>query len=539
VRARIGSLMSRLYPAEPSRSRAELFDLVARARALESEQSRRAAALAARSVETLSDPFPPAEAEPKSDDPSRLPGTRYRLLEVIGRGSMGIVYEAVHTDLERHVALKVLAAEASGVGDPGEAFRREARAIAHLSHPNLVAVHEFGQTSDGRPFCAMELVRGETLEQRLARAGALPWRDAVRLAIEACRGLEAAHAAGVLHRDLKPSNMLVVSRKQGAAGGDALLKLLDFGIACTQAEDVAQPRRGTEGYSIVGTPEYMAPEQAGSGPVDARADLYALACVLYESCTGSRPFEAESTVGVIEQKRSGPPSPMRSRARAIPAALDRVVHRALSPLPDERHANAAVLRQALEHILQGGRDRTSLAGYVGAASIGLFAVLALGPFGAPSQPAVPVAPTPVVGVDVTIPEQTPAKTAAATPPAPMPPPAAAPKPARRAGRAARASAQQTGSLDSPQALAEAAAAAGDWPEAERGAQRWMLVEAGAEPRLFLARVQLYAGRRDRAIATLHALLSSHPACDEARAMLRDQGELPLAAPEDRSQARAP
>ena len=146
---------------------------------------------------------------PDETDPTLLAGTRYRLGREIGRGAMGIVYEAQHLDLGRTVALKVLNAECAPGSELGQRFRSEARAIAQLDHENLVRLHDFGTAADGRPFYAMELLEGEALDRYLVREKGMDWREAMRVGIQSCRALEAAHRAGVIHRDIKPGNLFL------------------------------------------------------------------------------------------------------------------------------------------------------------------------------------------------------------------------------------------------------------------------------------------------------------------------------------------
>ncbi len=325
VRGRVAQLMRRLYPAEPARSRAEFARLVADAR------SRPA-------PEPL---LPPSPEPPASrEDPSLLSGTRYKKLGALGSGSSGDVYEAEHLDLGRKVALKVMheACDPASV----ERFRREARAIAGLEHQNLVRLYDFGTSADGCPFYAMELVDGEALDRRLEREGALPWRAAVALVLQATSAVETAHRAGVIHRDIKPHNLLLSK--------DGMLKLADFGVAKT--ENQLECGEQGEALVIVGTPEYMAPEQASAGQADERSDLYALGAVLFELLTGALPYEAENTVALVEQKLFHAPRTLaQASGHEFSVELEEVVAHALARRPEDRYQNADELRQALLSVL--------------------------------------------------------------------------------------------------------------------------------------------------------------------------------------------
>ena len=325
VRGRIAQLMQKLYPAEPARTRSEFARLVAQARATDIPVA----------VIPPSPPAPPVDV-----DPTLLPGTRYRLLRVIGRGAMGVVHEAVHLDLMRTVALKVLDPERMGV-DAERRFKVEARAIAQLEHENLVKLFEFGVAADGRPFYAMEFLTGESLDKKIEREKGMDYREAVAIGLQACRALETAHAASVIHRDIKPANLFL--------SAEGKLKLLDFGVA----KAAFNVESDGEGLSIVGTPEYMAPEQA-RGIADERSDIYALGVVLFELLSGRLPHEAESPVLLLDAKFRKEPESLRSLApeRGIPKMVDVVVSRALSTEPEHRYKTAAELRVALEAALQ-------------------------------------------------------------------------------------------------------------------------------------------------------------------------------------------
>src|SRR3984957_7656717 len=212
VRGRIQSLMRTLWPHEPARSRSEFAKLLKGARGLHAEQQTPSSS---RVMEIA--------AQHMNDDPSILSGTPYRLLAEIGEGASGVVWEGEHVELGRRLAIKVLAAGHSSATDAIERFRREARAVAKLSHPNLVQLYDFGRSFDGRVFLAMELLTGVTLDKHMKDGregdGGMDWRESVDLAIDACRALEAAHSAGLVHRDLKPANLFLTE--------SGTLKLLD------------------------------------------------------------------------------------------------------------------------------------------------------------------------------------------------------------------------------------------------------------------------------------------------------------------------
>jgi len=324
VRGRIAQLMQKLYPAEPARTRSEFARLVAQARA----------------TDVPAAVIPPSPVAPAVEvDPTLLPGTRYRLLRVIGRGAMGVVHEALHLDLMRSVALKVLDPERMGV-DAERRFKVEARAIAQLEHENLVKLFEFGVAQDGRPFYAMELLSGESLDKKIEREKGMDYREAIAIGVQACRALETAHSASVVHRDIKPANLFL--------SADGKLKLLDFGVAKAAFSVEADG----EGLNIVGTPEYMAPEQA-RGEADQRSDLYALGVVLFELLSGRLPHEAASPVLLLDAKFRKEPESLRKLVpeRGIPKMVDAAVSRALSTEPEHRYRSAAELRAALEAAL--------------------------------------------------------------------------------------------------------------------------------------------------------------------------------------------
>jgi len=239
---------------------------------------------------------------------------RYRLESKLGSGGMSTVYLARDETLERWVAIKVMHREISDQPDQIERFRREARAVAQLSHPNVVAVIDAGEDG-GHPYIVFEYIEGETLKDRIERLGRLPLDEAAAYAIEIGRGLAAAHARRLVHRDVKPQNVLIDA--EGRA------KVTDFGIARSLESDGL-----TKTGRVLGTTDYVSPEQAMGHAVDARTDIYSLGIVLYEMLTGEVPFKAETLVGVAMKHVNEEMPDVGQRRPEISSALAAVIERA-------------------------------------------------------------------------------------------------------------------------------------------------------------------------------------------------------------------
>lgn len=262
---------------------------------------------------------------------------QFDVMRVLGRGGMGAVLEAFDTRLQRNVALKVLDPDLAGDEIARQRFCREARAAASITHENVVAVHHVERSSaDGLPFLVMQLIAGESLDQRLERVGKLPLREVVRIGLQAAQGLAAAHAQGLIHRDVKPGNILLEST------GDRV-KLTDFGLARV-AEDVKLTRSGF----VSGTPLYMAPEQAMGAEPDPRSDLFSLGAVLYEMCAGQPPFAGNSALAILKKIADEKHRPLRELNPAIPDWLAGTIDRLLAKKPDERIQSATQLVELLE-----------------------------------------------------------------------------------------------------------------------------------------------------------------------------------------------
>ncbi|MEJ2190123.1 MAG: protein kinase [Acidobacteriota bacterium] len=256
---------------------------------------------------------------------------RYRLDEEIGRGGMGVVFRAWDVELERRVAVKILAALLR-VGDARERLFREARAAAALSHPRVVAVYDVGEHHN-MPYFVMELVDGPSLKERPPET----LEETLAIALQICEALAHAHDHGLVHRDLKPGNILLAGGTSSPA-----IKLVDLGLAVRE-RGVRLTREG----GISGTVNYMAPEQALGQPVDGRADLYALGVMLYELTTGRLPFDGDNALSVISQHLHAPVVPPRTYSPGLPQFVDCAILRLLEKAPEDRFATAAEVAKAL------------------------------------------------------------------------------------------------------------------------------------------------------------------------------------------------
>ena len=283
---------------------------------------------------------------------------RYELVAELGRGGMGVVYKARDSELGRYVALKSLPAERSLDPERRRRFLAEARAASALSHPNIVTVHDL-LSLDGEEWIVLELVEGETLAERI-RPGGLPLSQALGWAATIAEALAAAHQAGIVHRDLKPGNVMVDRHGR--------LRVLDFGLAKLLLPETVSGHEPTQSElpmtragALLGTLEYMSPEQALGKPVDARSDIFSLGAVFYELLTGRRPFAGESAAAKIHAVVYEEPEPLASLRPELPAPVAAIVARALAKDPDERFATMAELAAALRRIESGSSAPTAFA----------------------------------------------------------------------------------------------------------------------------------------------------------------------------------
>jgi eukaryotic-like serine/threonine-protein kinase len=270
---------------------------------------------------------------------------RYRVLEVIGRGGMGVVYRVEHLRMGKIAAMKVLHRDLAQDADVVGRFEREAAVISKLHHPHTVQVFDFG-TAQGALYLIMEYVRGRDLARIIERDGPMRWARAAPLLAQICGALSEAHEAGIVHRDLKPENVLITR----STAGREYAKVLDFGLA--KLDQRAAPKRETERQAIVGTPYFMAPEQIRGDAVDARTDLYSFGALMFELLTGQHLYSGSTAVGVLTKHLTAEPDAPSTRAPrlGIPPAVDGLCRKALQRDPDRRWQTAAELGAAIEEV---------------------------------------------------------------------------------------------------------------------------------------------------------------------------------------------
>jgi len=290
-----------------------------------------------------SGPHTPAE-EPRDGTDPRIGttlGGRYHIRRLCGEGAMGRVYEGQHIDIGRRVAIKVLHARFHHAADLVERFRREARAASKIGHPNIVDVTDSGSTPDGAFYFVMEFLDGVGLEELIADNGPLPVERALLIAAQIARALEAAHAADVIHRDLKPANVMLVNRSDQ----EDFVKVLDFGIS--KDLDLAVGAALTRPDVAIGTPAYMAPEQAAGKAADVLTDVYAVGGLLYEMLTTTPPCVGDDAIEVLQRKASEDPRPIGELRPDIPRDVQKLVMRALARAPGERHWSMTALKEQI------------------------------------------------------------------------------------------------------------------------------------------------------------------------------------------------
>jgi len=276
---------------------------------------------------------------------------RYQIESVLGHGGMGMVFLATQTAVKRQVALKTLHPSLASAPQFFERFRREAETASQLNHPNIITIFDFGRAQDGTCYFVMELVSGQSLKQMVKSTGPLTLRRAAGITIQAARGLSHAHQMGVVHRDIKPHNILI-----STVDGRDFVKILDFGLV--KALENEEEDQLTSTGQVLGTPQYMPPEQAGGESVDARSDLYSLGGVFYFTLTGSSPWGANTvrkalTAALTQQL---PPVNSKRQGAPIPKATEEFLRKALGKEKEDRHQSAEEFMDALHASLGGVPD---------------------------------------------------------------------------------------------------------------------------------------------------------------------------------------
>ena len=291
-----------------------------------------------------------------SSDPfvGRVLAERYHMLKRLGEGGMGKVYLAEHVKMNRHCAVKVMNGALLNDSDSAQRFAREASNAARIIHPNVAAVFDYGE-ADGVVYLVMEYVEGESITRLLEREGMLPPARAVDIAHQVAEALVAAHELGIVHRDLKPDNIIIAPGKNGRD----IAKVVDFGIA--KAIEEGPTESLTRTGLVIGTPEYMSPEQLLGDPVDARSDIYSLGCIVYQMLTGRRPFDEPTREQMIKRRLTEKAPHPRDLVADLPKTLDLIVARLLARTPHDRYATAAEVRDLLipAIALEGGFDDPS------------------------------------------------------------------------------------------------------------------------------------------------------------------------------------
>jgi serine/threonine-protein kinase len=336
---------------------------------------------------------------------------RYHIVKKLGEGGMGAVYLGEHVKMRRKSAIKVMASSMASDPEAIARFNREAANAARINHPNVCAIYDFGETPDGLIYLAMEFIEGESLGDVLDKSAVLPPARAVSILRQTAEALQAAHDLGIVHRDLKPDNIML-SKGRGRAD---LVKVVDFGIAKAMSGEKGQ--QVTKTGLVVGTPEYMSPEQLSGDVLDGRSDLYSLALVFYRMLTGTFPFPSESAQEMMIKRLTDDPLPLDAARPGVshPEALQQVMDRALARMPSDRYLSAVQFAQEAEAAAAGweGAGASSEAEgatqLIGAAASGADAIVQLAPTevrgaggAAPARarPATPTTPRPITSPPV-------------------------------------------------------------------------------------------------------------------------------------------
>jgi serine/threonine protein kinase len=282
---------------------------------------------------------------PYSDLIGKTIDKKYLIQSVLGEGGMAVVYRAHHVQMERTVVIKVMQGWLLSNRNSVERFERECKLTAKLNHPNIVSVYDVGLINGKEPYLVMEYIKGESLADKIHNSGALPYATTANIIIQICRGLQEAHSAGIIHRDLKPDNVLL----QHKSDRPDWVKIVDFGIS----NFVHGSKKLTKTGRMVGTPEYIAPEQLKDRPIDMRTDLYGIGIMMFEMLTGRVPFDGESAESIL-MKHLLEDAPTMAEVRPELAEnnlFQPIVDKLLKKNPDDRYQTATELRLDVEHAL--------------------------------------------------------------------------------------------------------------------------------------------------------------------------------------------
>lgn len=281
-----------------------------------------------------------------------IDGGEYRVLQRIGTGGMGSVYKAEQPSMNRMVAIKVLHSKFANREDLVSRFRREARTMSQLSHPNTARVYKYGTLDDGSAYFVMDFLEGKNLAHTVRQQGPMAPERALNIMIQVCGALDEAHRAGIIHRDLKPENIFLTRH----GSGDDFPKVLDFGLAKVGEKQMGRGSMMlTQQGMVFGTPEFMSPEQTQGEALDPRSDVYSLGLILYELLTGKLPFEAKKPIDVMKAHVKMPPIPLNDRVdgKTFDPRLWQAIEKALAKKPKDRHESALAFADALRACLPG------------------------------------------------------------------------------------------------------------------------------------------------------------------------------------------
>ena len=304
-------------------------------------------------------------ANPSGDLIGQVIADRYHVTKKLGEGGMGAVYLAEHVKMGRKSAIKVMSASMSQDADAVSRFNREANNASRIQHPNICAIYDFGETPDGLMYLAMEFIEGHSLNEILKKSGPMTLQRATHILRQTAEALHVAHEGGIVHRDLKPDNIMIAQQ-----GGKDLVKVVDFGIAKAVGGDESGQKVTKTGL-VVGTPEYMSPEQLSGDKLDGRSDLYSLALVYYRMITGTLPFQAETSQETMIKRLTDDPMPLRQALPTanFPAGLQAVMDHALARYANDRYSDAVEFAKDVEASLVGIAPEGGATMVVGAADM--------------------------------------------------------------------------------------------------------------------------------------------------------------------------